>query len=108
MCVGEALTLCKWLNFILDVQHMTINTRKQSVFMNESDFLNISHGVPQGSILGPLLFIVLINDLPLCLTNSHIHMYADDTTLYALGKDVENINQTLRAPAHFHDITTIK
>ena len=70
---------------------------KQSVFMNESqsDFLNISHGVPQGSILGPLLFILLINDLPLCLTNSHIHMYADDTTLYALGKDVENINQTL-------------
>ena len=80
-----------------------LSESKQSVFMNESqsDFLNISHEVPQGSILGPLLFILLINDLPLCLTNSHIHMYADDTTLYALGKDVENINQTLNDELFF-------
>ena len=41
----------------------------------------VRHGIPQGSILGPLLFIVFINDLPLYVTSSRIDLYADDTTL---------------------------
>ena len=41
----------------------------------------VRHGIPQGSLLGPLLFIVFINDLPLYVTSSRIDLYADDTTL---------------------------
>ena len=41
----------------------------------------VRHGIPQGSILGPLSFIVFINDLPLYVTSSRIDLYANDTTL---------------------------
>ena len=46
-----------------------------------SDEEYITHGVPQGSILGPLLFVCLINDLPEQLTHCRILMYADDTVI---------------------------
>ena len=42
-------------------------------------------------ILGPLLFLVFINDLPNCLSNSHPRMYADDTNLTYSGSDINTI-----------------
>ena len=45
-----------------------------------SKFEKVACGVPQGSYLGPLLFILYINDLPLSLKHSQVNMYADDNS----------------------------
>ncbi len=56
-----------------------------------SDALPISHGVPQGSILGPLLFILLINDLPKCINSCTIAHYVNDTVLRLSAKSSEEV-----------------
>lgn len=92
-----------WLkNYLLD--------RKQFVYLKDtiSTSESIKMGVPQGSILGPLLFLIYINDLATVITSSKLIMYADDCSLILNGtsaddmitkanNDLDNIKQWLYA-----------
>ena len=61
----------------------------------KSDRELVKYGVPQGSILGPLLFLLQINDFVKSVKNCNIQMYADDTVIYTSHSNISVIEQTL-------------
>ena len=78
-------------------------TQKCSINGSLSKTCSLSCGIPQGTILGPLLFLLYINDLPNCLTNCVPWMYADDTHLTYAGDNTGDIESSLN-----HDLENVK
>ena len=76
-----------------------LSDRKQLVCYNghRSDQFEIKCGVPQGSVLGPLLFIIYTNDLSKVLTQAKCILFADDTTVYASSKNVHDLYSLMNA-----------
>ena len=72
-----------------------LTDRKQKVVINgfESESKNLSHGVPQGSVLGPILFLIYINDLHRCIKYSTTYHFADDTNLLHISKDYKTLQR---------------
>ena len=70
-----------------------LTNRKQFLCYNNvnSNIMNIDCGVPQGSVLGPLLFIIYTNDINNCLSKVKSILFADDTTIYLRSKDIKSL-----------------
>ena len=66
-----------------------LSGRKQRVVLNSvpSEWARVTMGVPQGSILGPLLFLLFVNDLPDVVQETSINLFADDTAIYSADSD---------------------
>ena len=71
-----------------------LHGRSQCVRVNNvtSDEKPCHIGVPQGSILGPLLFLLYVNDLPQYVQNQNCNIFADDTIMYSFGSNVEELS----------------
>ena len=86
---------------LLNLLEDFLKERKQRVVLNEqvSTWKNINAGVPRGSILGPLLFLIYINDSTEGLTTS-VTLFADDTSLFSVVHDAQtsanNLNKDLK------------
>ena len=91
-------------NIELKLFESYLSDREQVSFVNGamSAPKRIVCGVPQGSILGPLLFLLYINDLPDCLEKSTPCLYADDSQIFSSAKDCVELNANLN-----HDLNNV-
>ena len=80
---GSAL---EWLRMYLSgrTQAVRLSGFGGTVF---SDWIGVEDGVPQGSVLGPILFLLFINDLPLAVGDGHVTLFADDTSAVVSAGD---------------------
>ena len=89
----------------LDLFKSYLSNRVQTVFCNNvySPFGNISQGVPQGSILGPMVFLIYINDIVNVSKRCNYIIFADDTILLFADISIQSLHNKLK-----HDLENIK
>ena len=75
-----------------------LTNRKQCIIEQnaKSSLQTVTSGVPLGSVLGPVLFLLSVNGLPLFIKETYLDMYADDATLHAADKQQETVESKLQ------------
>ena len=89
-CIGFSSKTIIWFHFYLPNRAIFISL---GAVILEAGTINC--GVPQGSILGPLLFLLYINGILQALSNTHTYLYAEDTSFFCQHNDVMEIENVL-------------
>lgn len=94
-CMGIKSTVLKWFESYL-------HNRQQKVRFKSctSNSLQVQYGVPQGTVLGPLLFLLYINDIVKVVNKCKIELFADDTMLYIVGTNIAQMQETVNKELH--------
>ena len=76
-----------------------LDSRRSCALANgvRSDYLDVVYGVPQGRVLGPILFVLYVNDLPKCVKNCQLVLYADDLGMLSRGKDPYRVQSLMQS-----------
>ncbi len=75
--------------------YLTNRRQRVTVGSATSSWHAVGRGVPQGSVLGPLLFCIFVNDIPNVVGSSEVNLYADDTTLYHSSKCLTDLKRSV-------------
>ena len=126
-CANHRLIIAKlkaagFKNEALEWVKSYLSGRSQKVVAGseESDWAFCINGVPQGSVLGPLLFTVLVSDIGDAIKRGRYHLYADDTQLFyhckvedanttvaKINSDLENISNFSRSEEHTSELQSL-
>ena len=87
---GICGTALSWFHSYLSDRHLRVKCRTTSCGIDTlSDEFTVKYGTPQGSCLGPLIFLIFVNDLHLHLSDSECVQFADDTTLISAHRNLK-------------------
>ena len=87
---GITRNLLAWLrDYLSDWEQYTV------IKGAHSENTKVAHGIPQGSVLGPILFALYTSDLPKAVNTATAFLYTDDTTMYCVGESVDQVTATL-------------
>ena len=101
-CLPHCLTICKLYSYGVSREACTLiasylRGRKQRIKLgnSRSEWVELLKGVPQGSILGPLIFNIFLNDIFYFVSNSDLYNYADDNCISVSHKDISVLSAQL-------------
>lgn len=89
---GFGPTVINWMR-----EYLFNRTQKTKYDGKTSSPREVNYGVPQGTVLGPSLFVLYINDIVSVVEKCKIQLFADDTLLYCVGSDVKSVVDTLNS-----------